>query len=338
MDFELSSECRELRQKVKAFVDQNVLPQIAEYEEKGVFPRALFREIGAEGFLRAHVSGEYGGLGLGTIVFCLVAEELARAGAGLVHSAQFQMQKMLMSHGTPEQQAKYLEKLLSGEYVAAVAITEPTVGSSFSDMRTIVRQDGDTYVLNGLKTMINGAAEADVIAVFARNEQGISIFLVDRETPGLSILNKLDIIGMRSAPVYEFELKDCIVNGAQLLGKVGEGLKVFFSAFNFSRLGNASAALGIAQAAFDKTLSYLKERRVGSRGAAEFQGLRWTLVEMNNQLEAARLVRDRAAVFQDKLPDNSLESSRAKLFCVEVANRVVGDCIQATGRYGSLRD
>jgi len=127
------------------------------------------------------------------------------------------------------------------------------------------------------------------------------------------------------------------VEAEQLVGKFGEGLKAFFSAFNFSRLGNASAALGIAQAAFEKALAYVKQRHVGRHTAAEFQGIRWMLAEMSTQLEAARLVRNRAAIMEDNGQDIGLESSRAKLITVDVANRVVAECIQITGRYGCLR-
>jgi len=245
---------------------------------------------------------------------------------------------MLVEYGTPKQREKYLAKLLSGEYLAATAITEPTVGSSFANMQTRVEKHGNTFILNGVKTLINDAAEADIVNVFAKSDDGISVFLVEKNTPGFRILKKLDPIGMRSSPVYEFEMKDCAVKSEQLVGKIGEGFKTFFSAFNFSRLGNASAALGIAQAALEKTLYYIKERRVGTHVVREFQGIRWMLAELSTQLEAARLLRNRAAIMEDKKQDISLESSRAKLLCVEVANRVVGDCLQATGRYGCLRD
>jgi len=338
MDFELSREHEELQQSVRKLVEQRIIPRIMEYEEKSVLPREFFTEIGAQGFLRAHISREDGGLGLGTIAFCLVAEELAKAGTGLIHFGQFQTQKMLLGYGSPEQREKYLTKLLTGEYLAAVAITEPTVGSSFATMQTTVQKRDDTFVLNGLKTLINDAAEADIVTVLAKSDEGISVFIVEKGTPGFKILKKLDPLGMRSSPIYEFELRDCVVKAGQLVGNLGNGLKAFFSAFNFSRLGNASAALGIGQAAFDKTLNYIKERQVGNRLASEFQGIRWVLVELHTLLEAARLLRNQAAVAESTKTDPSLESSRAKLFCVEVANRVVGDCLQATGRYGCLRD
>jgi len=338
MDFELSSKHRELQRSVRSLVEQSVLPQIMEFEEKSLFPWELFRKIGSEGFLRAHIPEEYGGLGLGTMGYCLVSEELAKAGAGMTHNGHFQTQKMLLGYGTQSQKDKYLDKLGTGAYLAATAISEPTVGSSFEDMRTRVERRNDVFVLNGLKTLINDAAEASVISLFAKSEEGISVLLVDAGTPGFRITGKLDPIGMRSSPIYTFELKDCKVEPQQLVGRFGEGLKAFFSAFNFSRLGNASAALGIGQAAFEKALAYVKQREVGRHTTAEFQGIRWMLAEMSTRLEAARLIRDRASVMEDKKQDISLESSRAKLITVEAANRVVADCIQITGRYGCLRD
>ena len=338
MDFELSSRHRELQRSVRSLVEQTVLPQIMEFEEKSLFPWGLFRKIGSEGFLRAHIPEECGGLGLGAMGYCLVSEELAKAGAGLTHNGHFQTQKMLLEHGTESQREKYLKKLGSGEYLGATAISEPTVGSSFEDMRSRVEKRDDAFVLNGLKTLINDAAEANVISIFAKSEEGISVFLVEAGTPGFRITGKLDPMGMRSSPIYTFELKDCKVEAQQLVGKFGEGLEAFFSAFNFSRLGNASAALGIGQAAFEKALAYVKQRHVGRHTAAEFQGIRWMLAEMSTQLEAARLIRNRAAIMEDDKQDISLESSRAKLITVEVVNRVVSDCIQITGRYGCLRD
>jgi len=266
------------------------------------------------------------------------SSKLAKAGAGLIHNGHFQTIKMLIEHGTLEQKEKYLKKLLTGEYLAATAITEPTAGSSFSNMKTTIKKKGDVYVLNGVKTLINDAAEADIMNVFTKRQEGISVFLVEKNTPELNILRKMDPIGMRSSPIYEFELKDCVVSANQLIGKVGEGLKTFFSAFNFSRLGNASAALGIARSALEKTVAYLKQRTVGTRTAAEIQGLRWQLAEISTQLQAAQLLRNRAAFMEDQKQDINLVSSQTKLFCVEIAQRAVGDCIQATGRYGCLRD
>ena len=338
MDFELSQELKQLQQSVKKLVEQDILPTIMKYEEKSILPMELFRKIGQAGFLKAHFPINYGGSGLGTIGFCLVCEELAKAGAGMIHNGHFQTQRMLTEYGTENQKKKYLDKLLNGEYLAATAITEPTVGSSFKNMQTQVIKESNGFVLNGVKTLINDAAEADIMNVFAKGEEGISVFIVEKNTPGLKMLRKMDPIGMRSSPVYEFELKDCKVDANHLIGDMGRGFQTFFSAFNFSRLGNASAALGIAQAAFEKTVDYLREREVGGRMASEFQGLRWLLAELSTQLEAARLMRNRAAVMEEQKQDINLASSQTKLLCVQVAERVIADCIQATGRYGCLRE
>lgn len=338
MDFELSREHKELQQKVRTFAEKRILPRIMEYEEKSILPREIFNEIGAEGFLKTHVPKEHGGLGLGTIAFCLVCEEIGKSGAGMTHMGQFQNQQMILGHGTPEQKKKYWPKLLSGEYLGAVAITEPEVGSSFANMQTTVQKEGDTFVLNGIKTLINDAAEADIVTVLAKSEEGISVFIIDKGTTGFKILKKQNPVGLRSSPIYEFELKDCAVKGGQLVGEFGKGINTFFTAFNFSRMGNTSVALGMAQASLDKTLEYVKERRVGTHLAMEFQGIRWLLAEDSTQLEAARLLRNQAATALDTKKDASLDVSRAKLLCVQMAHRVVGDCIQATGRYGCLRE
>jgi butyryl-CoA dehydrogenase len=335
---EISPAHRQLQGALRRFVSEAVLPHIMAFEEASVFPAEMFRAMGREGFLRAHVPVEEGGLGLGAMAFCIVAEELARGGAGMVHPGQFQTMRMLLEHGSPEQKERYLAGLLDGTILAATAITESEVGSSFARMQTRGIRSGSGFVLNGAKSLINDAAEADLINVFAATEEGISVFLIEKGTPGFRILGKQDPLGMRSSPVYEFELRDCPVDAGRLVGAPGRGLQTFFTAFNFSRLGNASAALGIAQAAMDKTIAYLKERRVGDHPASSFQGLRWKLAELDTEIRAARLFRDHTSRLADETESFGLESSQTKLLCVETANRVVGACIQATGRFGCLRD
>jgi butyryl-CoA dehydrogenase len=338
MSFKPSREHTLFRESVQAFVEREILPAIAYYEEKSVFPRELFRKMGREGFLKAHVSAEVRGLGLGTMGYCIFSEEVARAGVGLTHNGHFQLGKMLLEFGTETQKERYLSHFLNGSYVAAMAITEPGVGSSFAGMQTVLRAQECEYVLDGQKSFINDAAEADVIGVLCKSDDGYSLVMLDKETPGFRILRKLDPIGGRSSPVYDFEMVGCKVSDEAVLGTLNEGLTVFFTAFNFSRLGNASAALGLGKAAFDKALQYGKKRRVGRHHVTEFQGIRWALADLSVQLEAARLLRDRAAWLVDRKGDPALEASQAKLFCVETANQVVGKCIQITGRYGCLRD
>jgi alkylation response protein AidB-like acyl-CoA dehydrogenase len=338
VDFEHSSAHRDLRQKVRRFVDQDVLPAIVKYEEKSIFPMEIFREMGRQGFLKAHVAKEHGGLGLGVLGYCIVSEEVSRAGAGMTHNGHFQLGNMLFEHGKPEQQQKCLQKLFNGEYAGAMAITEPGAGSSFVNLSTTVKEKEGVYILDGVKTLINDAAEADVMGVFARSNGGFTMLLLYKGTRGFRITKKLDPMGFRSSPVYEFEMKGCRVGPENVLGALNEGIKLFFSAFNLSRLGNASAALGIGSAAFNKTLDYVRDRRVGAHRVADFQGIRWRLAELSVELEAARLLRDKAAVMADNGKEGSLEASQAKLFCVQMCNKVVGECVQMTGGYGCLRD
>jgi hypothetical protein len=338
MDFDLTPEHQELRNSVRSFVEQKVFPQIWKYEEKSIFPMDIFREMGQRGFLRAYIPVEHGGLGLGTMAFCIISEEMCKAGFGMSHYGHVQTVRMLIEFGTETQRSRYLSKLLTGELLGATAIAEPTAGSSLATMQTTVEKKGNTFVLNGAKTLINEAAEADVINVYTKGGEGISVFLVEKQTPGFRILKKLNPMGMRSSPIYDFELRNCEVNSEQLVGVLGGGFQTFFSAFNFTRLGNASACIGMAQAALDNTIKYLKQRFVGTRNATEFQGLRWRIADMSTELEAARLLRDRAAIMLDQKKDMGMETSRVKLFAVEVAKRVVRDCIQSVGGYGCLRE
>ena len=337
MDFTLGPELGAFQARAREYVASDVMRQIEPYEETSTFPAEIFRAMGREGFIGVSLPGEYGGLDLGTLGFCILSEEVAKASAGLTHNGHYQTQRMLLRRGTDEQKAKYLSKLVSGEYVAAMAISEPRVGSSFEKMQTSARRAGGEHILNGFKTNINDAAEADVVTTFAVAEEGLTVFLVEKGNPGFQVVRKLDPMGMRSSPLYEFALRDCHIPREQVLGKPGRALAVFFEAFNFSRLGNASALLGIARFAFEQALAFAAKREVGHRKVSEFQGIRWMLAEMKTRTEAAALLRDRAAVMEDQGQDAALECSMAKLLCGEVAMDVVPQAIEVMGSYGTLR-
>ena len=328
----------DLRCRLRAFVDAKAFPVILEHEAASTFPFDLFRETGAAGFFRAHLKAELGGAGLGVPAFCLVSEELARAGAGMIHNGHFQLIEMLAEYGSPAQRAHYLGPLSQGAAIGAMAITEPGAGSSFRGMQTRLTAAGDRWVLDGEKVFINDAAAADLLGVLARSGSGFTMVVLQRGTPGVTITGQLDPIGLRSSPLNNITFHACPVGPEAILGRLEDGLAVFLSAFNFSRLGNASAALGIAEAAFAKALAYCRQRRVGDQPVAGFQGLRWKLAEMSTRLQAARLLRDHAARAADQRGKSGLLSSQAKLLCVETAQAVVGDALQLSGRYGCLRE
>ena len=328
----------ELRRKVRHFVDTQAFPAIFAHESASTFPLELFRHTGAAGFFRAHLKPEFGGDGFGVPGFCVVSEELAKAGAGLIHNGHFQLMEMLVEFGTPDQQTRYLTPLSRGEAVGAMAITEAEVGSSFRGMHTCLREAKDGWCLTGEKVFINDAAEADLLGVLACSGDGFTMVILEQGSEGFSVTGQLDPLGLRSSPLYNIAFHECPIRTDQILGLIEKGLAVFLSAFNFSRLGNASAALGIATAAFTKALEYCRRRRIGGQPVAGFQGQRWKIAEISTRLTAARLLRDHAARTTDQSGKSGLLSSQAKLLCVETAQEVVAAALQLTGRYGCLRD
>ncbi len=328
----------ELRQRLRDFVNAQAFPAILDHESTSTFPFKVFRQTGAEGFFRAHLKPQFGGAGLGVPGFCIVSEELAKAGAGMIHNGHFQLMEMLVEFGTPAQQERYLAPLSRGEAVGAMAITEAEVGSSFRRMRTRLLEAKGGWRLDGEKVFINDAAEANLLGVLARHGEGFTMVILEQPTDGFTITGRLDPLGLRSSPLYNLAFDECPIRAGHVLGPAGQGLGVFLSAFNFSRLGNASAALGIASAAFAKALEYCRQRRIGGQPVAGFQGQRWKIAEISTRLTAARLLRDYAARTTDQSGKSGLLSSQAKLLCVETAQEVVGAALQLTGRYGCLRD
>lgn len=333
-----SQELEALRRRLRNFVDNEVLPEILPFENASSFPVRLFRRTGEEGFFNAHLRRTAGGMGLGNLAFCLVSEALARAGAGMIHNGHFQLIEMLAEYGNDDQRNGCLKRLISGDAVGAMAITESGIGSSFRNMQSWLQPDGDGFILNGEKVFINDAAASDYLGVLARSAHGYTMVLVARQAQGLRVTGQRDPIGLRSSPLNDIVFEQCRIASGEIIGPVDRGLDVFLSAFNFSRLGNASAALGIACESFEKALEYVRHRRIGDHIAAEFQGLRWKLAELGTKLQAARLLRDHAALYADGAGKDRLLSSQAKLFCVETAQQVVGDALQLTGRFGCLRD
>jgi len=212
------------------------------------------------------------------------------------------------------------------------------VGSSFSGMASTARKEADGYVLNGEKVHINDAAEAEVINFFALSPRGLTIFLVDPTSPGFRIVEKMDPIGLRASPIYSFRLDEHRVPEGRRIGEEGQGVKVFLSAFNHSRIGNASCLLGIARAALEKAVAFAKTRTVGKNAVIDFQGIRWIVAELSTRLEAASLLRDKAAWMEDRGKDPARETSMAKLLAGEVSLEAVSQAIQITGSHGCYRD
>jgi alkylation response protein AidB-like acyl-CoA dehydrogenase len=338
MDFAYSQNQVEFQQKARDFINKEMAPKVEECDRRSIFPRESFLKFGEEGFLGVIVPRKYGGQDLGTMAYCLLSEELGRLSAGYHHNGIFQTQNMILNFGTKQQKEKFLPGLASGRLHAATAISEPGMGSSFAKMKTFAKRTKDIYMLNGVKSHINDAAEADVMNLFAQTDRGLTIFLLEKNTPGFKIKRKLDPIGLRASPIYEFELKACPIPKENILGQEGEGLAIFINTFNFSRLGNASVLLGMAKAALEEALNFAQTREVGDKHVTDFQGIRWIAADLCTKLEAAELLRNKAATMEEIGNDSSGLSSMAKLFCGEAAVETIMAAIRITGSYGCYRD
>lgn len=338
MDFEWSDLQKDLRIRVRSFAEKLIEPEAAQFDHKGTFPWETYKKMGKEGFLGLIVPEAYGGGNGGALEYSILCEEIGKVSAAYIHNGHYQTEKMILHYGREEQRRYYLPRLASGEYLAATAISEPGVGSSFENMSSAARPEGDIYFLNGLKIHINDAAEAKVINFFAMAPSGLSVFLIDPQQPGFKILNKLDPIGLRASPIYSFQLENYRAPREWLIGEEGKGLEVFFSAFNFSRLGNASCLLGIAKGALEKAIVFAQRRKVGHRLTTDFQGIRWLIAELSTKIEAAILLRDKAAWMEDQGKNPGREASMAKLMAGEISVEVVMQAMQLTGSFGCYRD
>jgi butyryl-CoA dehydrogenase len=338
VDFERSEAQKALQASVRAFVERVIEPEAREYDEKGLFPWESFRKMGREGHMGLTVPASYGGRGGGAMEYGILCEEIARASAAYIHNGHYQTEKMILHFGTEEQRQEFLPKLATGEYLAATAISEMGVGSSFRGMASTARKEKDHYILNGGKIHINDAAEAQIINFFALTARGLTVFLVDPQSPGFRILEKMDPMGLRASPIYSFCLEECHVPESRRIGEEGQGIKIFFSAFNHSRIGNASCLLGTGAGALEKAIEFVKKRKVGDQVVADFQGIRWMVADLATRLEAAGLLRDKAAWMEDQGKDSARETSMAKLLAGEVSMEAVSQSIQMTGSYGCYRD
>jgi len=338
VNYTYSPEQERLREKARQFAEQFISPEALEYDRRGEFPLETIQKMGQEGLFAPVVPKEYGGLGLSTLEYGLVIQEIAAASPAYTHNGQFQTQKGILSFGSQEQKKRYLPKLATAEAIGAIAISEPNVGSSFRKMETLFLKRKDGYLLNGHKTHINDAAEADVMLLLANGEKGLTAFILEKNLPGISSFKKLDPMGYRSSPIYEFSLQDLFLPETQRLGEEGQGLPAFFKIFNFSRIGNTSVFIGLSRGALRAAIRYIQTREVGDAKVTSFQGIRWILAELFTKMEAAELLRNKAAILESSELPCARETSMAKYFAGEVAREVTNKAIEVTGSFGCYRD
>ncbi len=346
MDFQLNDEQRMTIEMVREFVAREVIPRAREWDEREEFPHETVARLGELGVLGMVVPEEYGGTGLDYVTIALVLEEVARGDASLaltVESHNSLCTKHIAMFGTEEQKRRFLPDLASGRRLGAWCLTEPGSGSDASGLRTRAVREGDSWRLNGTKMFITQGTVAGVYVVLAsttpeRKQKGITAFIVERGTPGLSAGRHLKKMGMRSSDTAEVILEDVVVPDANRLGEVDHGFIDTLQVLDRGRVAIAGLAVGIARASLEDSIAYAKERRQFGRPIAEFQAIQWMLADMATEVEAARALTLKAAWLHDTGRPFSKEASMAKLFSAQVAMRAANWAIQIHGGYGYTRE
>jgi alkylation response protein AidB-like acyl-CoA dehydrogenase len=344
--FLLTEEQESLRSEIRKFAAKEIAPNVMTWDEASEFPRELIRKLGAMGLLGIIFPLEYGGSGLGYVDYALAIEELSAVdgSVGITVAAHNSLgTNHIFLAGNEMQKRKYVPLLASGEWLGAWALTEPGSGSDAGGARTTAVKQGDRYVLNGNKIFITNGHHADIAVVIAvtdktKGTHGLSAFLVEKGTKGFRPGRKENKLGLRASDTSELIFEDCEIPEENLLGAEGEGFVDAMRVLDGGRISIAALSLGIARGALDAALKYVKERRQFGKAIAEFQGIQWKLADMATQLDAARLLTQRAAVLKDSGRKVTRESSMAKLFASEMAVRICDDAVQLFGGYGFIKD
>ncbi|AUX80323.1 isovaleryl-CoA dehydrogenase [Sinorhizobium fredii] len=346
LNFALGEEIDALRDSVRRFASERIAPLADEMDRSNAFPAPLWREMGELGLLGITADEAYGGAGLGYLAHCVAMEEISRASAsvGLSYGAHSNLcVNQINRNGNAEQKAKYLPKLISGEHVGALAMSEPGSGSDVVSMKLKADKRGDRYVLNGSKMWITNGPDADVLVVYAKTDpaagpRGITAFLVEKAFSGFSTGQKLDKLGMRGSNTCELVFKDCEVPEENVLGKVGEGVKVLMSGLDYERVVLSAGPLGIMAACLDVVVPYLHERKQFGQPIGEFQLMQGKLADMYVTMNAARAYVYAVAAACDRGETARKDAAGCILYAAEKATAMALEAIQALGGNGYTND
>jgi isovaleryl-CoA dehydrogenase len=345
-DFGLGPEIDTLRDTVRSFAQDRIAPRADEIDRSNRFPRDLWPELGKLGLLGITVEEEWGGSALGYLEHCVAMEEISRASAavGLSYGAHSNLcVNQIRRNGTEEQKRRYLPKLISGEHVGALAMSETGAGSDVVSMRTRAEKKGDRYVLNGTKMWITNGPEADTLVVYAKTDpnagaRGISAFLIEKGFSGFSTAQKLDKLGMRGSDTCELIFEECEVPATNILGKPNEGVKILMSGLDYERVVLAAGPLGIMQAAVDAVVPYLHERKQFGAPIGSFQIMQAKLADMYVGMNAAKAYVYAVARACDEGRTTREDAAGAILYAAENATRLALDAIQCLGGNGYIND
>ncbi|MDY6854971.1 MAG: acyl-CoA dehydrogenase family protein [Thermodesulfobacteriota bacterium] len=342
MDFDLTQEHLAMQRLARDFAIKEIAPVVDADEKAHRFQREIVKKMGDLGFLGCPIPEEYGGSNVGFLGHAIVTEEIARVSGSL--RAPFNMQTMgtsmtILKFGDEQQKKKYIPNLVSANWLGAFAITEPNAGSDVASMKTTATLDGDLFILNGTKTWITYATVADVAVMFAYTDRnlkhrGMSAFIIDMKSPGISTPEIADKFGWHACPTGEVIMEDVRVPKENLLGKVGQGFAIVMADLDCTRLSCAAGAVGVAQACIDACVKYANEREQFGQPVGRFQMNQAIIADMVVGTEAARLLTYRCAVQKDQGRRNTLETSMAKYFATENGVKSADEAIKFFGAYG----
>lgn len=347
--FPLTDEQREMQRLARDFAQSDIAPFAAQWDRDAHFEPSLAKKMGELGFLGMLIPEQYGGLGLDTLTYLVVLEEIAAADASAavmlsVHNSL--PTQMLLTHGSEEQKQRFLTRMATGELLGAFALSEPGAGSDAASLTTQAVRDGDDWVLNGTKAWVTSGTHAGVFLVQARTDspdarkgsKGIGAFIVTPDMPGFHVGKKEDKLGLRASPTVQLVLDDLRVPGANLLGDPSRGLTYALQSLDNGRLGIASQALGVARSALEHSIAYAAERRQFGAPISSFEAIQFKLSDMATRVAAARSLLHTAARAKDAGVPVSQAASMAKLFASETAMWVTTQAVQIFGGYGYVKD
>jgi alkylation response protein AidB-like acyl-CoA dehydrogenase len=346
MDFRLTEEQELLRRTVREFAESEIRPHVMEWDEAQQFSMDLVPKLAALGLTGIQLPEEYGGAGLSAVDYCICIEELARVDPAVALSVAAH-NGLCSSHiamfGSDAQKRQYLPRLTSGQVLGAWGLTEAGAGSDAAAMRTTATKQGTCWVLNGAKAFITHGRVGGLMVAMAvtdrtRGHRGISAFIIEQGTPGMSAGKKENKLGMRASDTSELIFQDCRVPAGQLLGEEGQGFINTLQVLDAGRIGIAALAVGLAQGAYEAARNYAKDRRQFGQPLSAFQAIQWKLADNATRIEAARLLTYRAAYLKDCGKRTTRESSMAKLYSSEIAVKAADDCVQIHGGYGFVKD
>jgi butyryl-CoA dehydrogenase len=346
MDLALSEEQLLLQKTAREFARNEVAPQAARNDREHRFPKELVARMAELGFLGMAVPEAYGGAGLDTVAYVLAMEEISRACAstGVIMSVNNSLVcDPILKFGSEQQKQDWLVPLARGQKLGCYALSEPEAGSDAANQRTIAKRDGAGWVVSGTKNFITNGPNADVVVLFTNSDpgkghKGITAFLVPLDVKGLARGPADKKLGIRASQSCQLFLEDVRLGDEHVLGEPGGGFKVAMHTLDGGRIGIASQALGIARACLEESIEYAKTRKTFGTPIANHQAIQWKIADMAADVEAARLLTWRAATMKDKGVRHSAESSMAKLFASDVANRAAREAVQVFGGYGYLED